>query len=196
MKILHLNYSDSSGGAAIASYNIFQAQKKMGLDVWFLRPLELSHDKASKIPAIIHALHQAEKYFKKKYSYVVDLDATSPLRKVDDIVEAMQKFRTENAENLVTVCLARKNPYFNMLEYEDNELKLVKPLDSPINRRQDAPIVYEMNASIYIWKRSCLLEEKPLINKKTSHFIMPEERSIDIDTESDFKYVEHLMKYN
>ena len=178
------------------SSEIANIAKNMGLDVWFLRPKELSHDKAGKIPAIIHALHEAEKYFKKKYSHVVDLDATSPLRKVDDISEAMHKFISEKAENLVTVCLARKNPYFNMLEYVKKELKLVKSLDNPIYRRQDAPIVYEMNASIYIWKRSCLIDKKQLISKKTSHYIMPEERSIDIDTESDFKYVEYLMKYN
>tara|TARA_B100001758_G_scaffold247132_1_gene263996 strand:- start:2097 stop:2786 length:690 start_codon:yes stop_codon:yes gene_type:complete len=178
------------------SSKIADIAQNMGLEVWFLRPKELSHDKAAKIPVIIHALHEAEANFKKKYSYIVDLDATSPLRSVDDILNAMKKFKSENAENLVTACLARKNPYFNMLEYEDKKLKLVKQLDRQVIRRQDAPDVYDMNASIYIWNRSRLLSDKPLIDENTSCYIMPEERSVDIDTESDFSYVEYLMKYN
>jgi len=178
------------------SSDIANIAQDMGLEVWFKRPKELSHDRAGKLPVIIHALNEAETHFSKKYSYIVDLDATSPLREVEDILDAMQKFETENAENLVTVCLARKNPYFNMLELIDKEVKLVKELDKPLIRRQDAPTVFDMNASIYIWKRSRLLADKPLISKDTSCYVMPEERSIDIDTESDFNYVEYLMRYN
>lgn len=180
--------TDSKLGASIA--------QDMGLEVWFLRPEELSNDNAAKLPVIIHALHEAEKHYSKEFSHIIDLDATSPLRNVEDIILAMRQLESSESDNLVTACLARKNPYFNMLEVKNDEVSIVKHLNQPFIRRQDAPIVYDMNASIYIWKRSRLLAEKPLISKDTSCYIMPEERSIDIDTELDFKYVEYLMKYN
>ena len=63
-------------------------------------------------------------------------------------------------------------------------------------RRQDAPKVYEMNASIYIWKRLSLFKNVKLINKNTVLYEMPEERSIDIDTMIDWYLVELLMKLN
>ncbi len=178
------------------SLDITSIAEGMGLEVWFQRPKELSNDEAAKIPVIIHALHQAEDHFNKEYSLVVDLDATSPLRKVEDILGAIDHFKSQNSKNLVTVSPSRKNPYFNMLEVNDKQVRLVKELDKPLVRRQDAPEVYDMNASIYIWQRSQLIANKPLINKDTSWYVMPEQRSIDIDTESDFNYVEYLMKYN
>ena len=167
--------------------------RSMGLDVWFLRPKKYAADKAPKIPVIIHALKKAEKYFKKEYPIIVDLDVTSPLREVEDITRAMEQFNSSKCSNLVTACKARKNPYFNMLEKKGEEFKLVKESKEPLNRRQDAPEVYEMNASIYIWSRSYLLANKPLISKDTSCYIMPEERSVDIDSELDFSYVEFLI---
>ena len=63
-------------------------------------------------------------------------------------------------------------------------------------RRQDAPKVYEANASIYIWKRDALLKNETLFTKKTGIYVMPIERSIDIDSEFDFEIVNYLMKKN
>ena len=175
------------------SETIAENARRLGIDVWFTRPAELSTDKAAKVPVIIHALHESEKYYKKTYSVVMDLDGTSPLRKVSDIENSLKQFQKSDANNLVTVCKSRKNPYFNMIEKRNDRYKVVIESDTPINRRQDAPEVYEMNASIYIWKRHCLLEENRIINTDTDCYIMPEERSVDIDTEADFNYVEYLM---
>ncbi|HIP37712.1 MAG TPA: flagellar modification protein B, partial [Crocinitomix sp.] len=73
---------------------------------------------------------------------------------------------------------------------------LSKTLDSSIVRRQDTPKSYDMNASIYIWKRDTILNEKSLFLEKTGLYVMPEERSIDIDSELDYKLVELIMKEN
>ena len=59
--------------------------------------------------------------------------------------------------------------------------------------RQKSPVVYDMNASIYLWKRKALVKDYKIINKNTSVFLMPEKRSIDIDTKDDFDYVKFLM---
>ncbi len=178
------------------SKKISSIARKLGAQSWFLRPKHMARDKSAKIPAIRHAFLKAESYFKEQYDILVDLDVTSPLRNIKDIKMALKKFKYENANTLITICDARKNPYFNMLELKKGFFKKVKKLrnNNDIKRRQDAPKVYEMNASIYIWKREAIIKNFPLLTKKTSIYLMPYERSIDIDTNTDFKLVDLLIK--
>ena len=81
-----------------------------------------------------------------------------------------------------------------MVEILNGKVKKVVKTNKPIFRRQDAPKVYDMNASIYFWKRGSLLNSKSLFTDKTSLYVMPEERSIDIDTELDWEFVKFLFK--
>ena len=80
-----------------------------------------------------------------------------------------------------------------MVEIKNKKISLIKGKKN-IVRRQSAPIVYDMNASIYIWRRQSLLKKNTLFSKKTSLYLMPEARSIDIDSNLDFKLVEYLLK--
>ena len=92
---------------------------------------------------------------------------------------------------------ARKNPYFNMIQKSKrNIIKLVKKPKKYIVRTQDAPIVYELNASIYFWKREACFKQKGPFCKKTFFYEMPYDRSIDIDSITDFKMVEFFGKNN
>ena len=144
------------------------------------------------------AVTKAEKKFKTSYDFVFDLDATSPLRKVSDIKNAFQYFIKSASSNLITATPARKNPYFNMIEHSGDRIKLVKSVQNAIlpQSRQVARLVYDMNASIYIWKRASLFKNVKLINKNTVMYEMPEERSVDIDTMIDWYLVELLMQLN
>ena len=83
-----------------------------------------------------------------------------------------------------------------MIEKKGKKIFLVKRLSKNISRRQDAPKVYDMNASIYIWKRDFLLKTKKIINPKTSIYIMPKERSVDIDDKFDLDMVRNNIKLN
>jgi len=174
------------------SDEIADVAKKYGGEVFFKRASELSHDKAAKIPVIRDALLRSEEYFGNKFDYVVDLDATSPLREVDDILKAFEVFKTKGYDNLFSVTSSHRSPYFNMIEVVDGKVKLVKP--SSFIRRQDVPETYDMNASIYIWKRDVLLNNDTLFLENTGIYVMPKERSFDIDDEIDFKIVEFLLK--
>ena len=176
------------------SIKIQKIAKKYKANCWFLRKKTLSTDSAAKIPVIQDALLRSEKYFKIKYDYIIDLDPTSPLRSVNDIVLSFQKFISKKADLLITGCEAKKNPYFNMFEIKNNQIKLVKKNNNNFVSRQLSPKVYEMNASIYIWNRKSLLKSKKLFMKNMISYIMPYERSIDIDSELDFKLVELLLK--
>ena len=81
-----------------------------------------------------------------------------------------------------------------MVEIKNNKVKLVISGKSTIHNRQKAPKTFDMNASIYIWKKKFLFKTYNLFNKKTSLYFMPPERSIDIDSIFDFKMVRYLLK--
>ena len=89
---------------------------------------------------------------------------------------------------------ARKNPYFNMVKKGrgKNSLKLVIKPKKFYVRTQDAPIVYDLNASIYIWKRKACFEQIGPFCKKTFFYEMPYSRSIDIDSLIDLKVAENI----
>ena len=110
---------------------------------------------------------------------------------MEDIIKSYKKFLKKKYGNLFTVTEASKNPYFNMIEYKNKSVKIVN-YKKKYNSRQKAPKVYSMNASIYIWKKSTLFSKNPLFNKNTGIYIMPKERSIDIDDLTDFKIVKCL----
>lgn len=176
------------------SEEIMQISAQLGADVFFKRPDEYATDTAPKIPAIRHALLESEKHFGKRYDYIVDLDATAPLRNISDLVEALQQFEQAGYDALVTAMPARRSPYFNLIEQgADGRVDLAKKLDRPIARRQDSPKCFDMNASFDIWRRDILLTSDTLFTGNTGLYVMPEERSIDIDSELDWRIVEMLM---
>tara|TARA_B100001173_G_scaffold308604_1_gene319206 strand:- start:263 stop:946 length:684 start_codon:yes stop_codon:yes gene_type:complete len=157
------------------------------------RPRVLAKDDAPKIPVIRHALKEMERKYQKKFDIIIDLDATAPLRKVNDIHKALKKFNKEKSSNLFSVCISRRNPYFNAVEFKNGKIQPIKSLMKKIPGRQFAPKVYDMNASIYIWDRKTLLRSNTVFQKKTSIYLMSDERSLDIDNSFDFKLVEFLL---
>jgi len=170
---------------------------KFGAKAWFLRPKSLSNDKAAKMPVIRHAVLEAEKKFNYKYDFICDLDVTSPLRKITDIKNAFKQLKSSKQDMLISGNKSRKNPYFNMVEkIGKNSLKLVVKPKKFIVRTQDAPVVYDLNASIYFWKRAACFKQIGPFCKKTYFFEMPYSRSIDIDSLSDFKMVDFFGKSN
>ena len=175
------------------SKKILEISKKK-VDYCINRPEKLSNDYSSKISAIKHALLISEKKFKVIFDTVIDLDVTSPLRSKADINNALDIFFKKNPGNLVSGSRARRNPYFNQVIYKKNYLDLVCKSKKKIVRRQDAPRIYDLNASIYIWNRNNLLSSKKLITKKTIFFQMPYARSIDIDDKFDFMMVQYILK--
>ena len=179
------------------SDDIANISKKYGAEVFFKRSAEMANDTAGKLDVIRDAFKRSEEYYNTKFDYLIDLDATAPLRIVDDILNSFKQFIENDNDNLITAMPSRRSPYFNLVEMDkDGKIHLSKTLDDSIVRRQDAPKSYDMNASIYIWKRDIILKENSLFLENTGLYVMPEERSIDIDTELDYKFVEFLMREN
>lgn len=160
-----------------------------------VRPPEMATDTAGKVPAIAHAVTTTEERVGRRFDVSVDLDATSPLRTVDDIRDAVALFERSDVESLITGTEARRNPYFNLVELQsDGTVRVAKQPDADVLRRQDAPRCFDMNGSIYVWRRDSLVREPQVFYSSTILFEMPPERSIDIDSEFDFRLVKWLLE--
>jgi CMP-N-acetylneuraminic acid synthetase len=73
-------------------------------------------------------------------------------------------------------------------------VKLVIQTDQPILRRQDAPVCFDMNASIYVWERRSFYNSVSIFNDATQLYEMPEMRSVDIDSLLDLEFVRFLLE--
>lgn len=176
------------------SDEIASTAQKYGAEVFFKRDSALASDTAGKLAVIRDALLKSQEYYKRKFDYIIDLDATSPLRLSSDINMAFKQFMRDDNDILITATPSRRSPYFNLIEEIDGKINLSKTLPNQILRRQDAPATYDMNASIYIWKSLVLLNNDTLFLPKTGLYVMPANRSIDIDDELDFMIVEHILR--
>lgn len=153
------------------------------------RPAELAKDEVPMIAVLQHALENIPA------DLIILLDPTSPFRTVKDIEICLEKIKEPETDSVVTVTEAEHNPYFIMGTIGKNDywqFPIIKTAQ-PVNRRQEAPKVYQLNAGVYVIKKS-VIEAGKIFTEKTKAVVMPPERSIHIDTELDFKYAEFLLK--
>tara|TARA_Y100000590_G_scaffold401741_1_gene486850 strand:- start:1899 stop:2594 length:696 start_codon:yes stop_codon:yes gene_type:complete len=178
------------------SLKILQISKKYGVDFTIKRPRNLCQENVPKLYAIKHLTKVTEKHFKTKFDLIVDLDITAPLRSQKDIINSVNKIKniTNKPSNLLTLTPSRRNPYYNMIEIKNNCLVNVKKNKKKVTSRQKSPKVFDINAGVYVWNRLGLLKNKGLINKNTRYYITPNDRSLDIDSDLDFKIVQFLYK--
>ncbi len=176
------------------SLAIAEVARSFGAEVPFMRPDVLANDTAGKWGVWQHALAACDAHYAEPIDVYVDLDCTSPLRDVEDISRAIAQFRAQPTDAVFSVCEARKNPYFNMLEVVDGCQRMCKTLAQPIVRRQDAPKVYEHVASIYVLSPAYLRTGTGLLSGCTHGYDIGADKSLDVDSEFDFELIEFLMR--
>lgn len=176
------------------SDDILKVAKEYGATFCIRRQDELATDTAPKLPVIQNCVRMAEELSGTSFDLVVDLDCTSPLRSIDDIRDCVKLCEESGVLNVITGCESRRSPYFNLIELSpQGGVQLAKQLEKKVTRRQDAPKCYDMNASIYVWKKDFLFSLDGLFNSGTRLHIMPEERSWDVDSELDMEFVTFLI---
>ncbi|EAS19082.1 cytidylyltransferase [Flavobacteria bacterium BBFL7] len=165
------------------------------IDVSYSRPDFLATDNAGKIDVIVDVKNYAERTQNKLYDYVIDLDVTSPLRTLEDLEQALLLLKNSNAHNIFSVNVAERNPYFNMVEKnQDGYYGLSKQAN--YSTRQSAPHVYDMNASFYIYSKSFFDNKcKSAITDQSLIFEM-NHICFDLDHPKDFDYMEYLLSNN
>ncbi len=177
------------------SSEIAEIAKRAGAEVPFLRPRDLATDEIGKLPALRHALIESEKIFGKTFATIVDLDPTAPIRNIEDIENSYRIFLERKCKSLFSAVLAHKSPYFNMVEVDSSGFAHLAKDAGRISRRQDAPKVYAMNASIYVYQRDYLIDPNTVsaISSQSVVYEMAEISGVDIDREIDFRFVEFLV---
>lgn len=162
----------------------------------YVRPKHLATDEAGKVDVIRHAYKYAEEHNDKSYDYLLDLDVTSPLRTIKDLTEAFDKLRKDkNALNIFSVSPASRNPYFNMVEQKKNNkyVQLVKNIGK-IKSRQEAPTVYDMNASFYFFTREYLEGDySTSVTERSLAYVM-DHICFDLDHPMDFTIMEIMLR--
>lgn len=164
---------------------------EFGAEVPFLRPNFLAADITPMYPVIRHAVECIESR-DEKFDIVLILQPTSPLRIAADINKAIATLIKTGADSVVGVCLSEHSPYWMRVLKHGRVYPLIKARE--YMRRQDLPEVYRINGAIYVTRRNVLLEQGKILGKDTRALVMPIERSIDIDTDIDFKYAELFLK--
>ena len=169
---------------------VLDIAKSLRIDVPFVRPEELASDTANSYDVIMHAI----KYYEdnnKCFDLVLLLQPTSPFRSQDDFDTLIQSYDDE-VEMVVSVKKAKENPYFTL--FEENESGFLdKCKKGDFQRRQDCPDVFAFNGSMYLLKVSALKNRTINEFKKIKKIVMPEERSIDIDTMADWILAEFYL---
>ncbi|TCL09474.1 N-acylneuraminate cytidylyltransferase [Shimia isoporae] len=159
-----------------------------------LRPAHLATDTAPKWGVWQHAMQSGQDACGQEVTAFLDLDCTSPLRLAEDITGALTLFESERPDMVMSVCEARKNPYFNLVEPDETgALHVSKPLPGGVWARQAAPTVYEHAASTYVVAPDYLRTAETIYEGRVIPFEMPAERCIDIDSPLDFAMVEFLL---
>ncbi len=170
---------------------VLEIAKKRGITIPFIRPDQLSNDTASSYDVIMHALNHYET-INKKFDAVLLLQPTSPFRKNEDLQSLIKEF-DKNVDMVVSVKIAKENPYFTLFENSSDGF-IEKSKLGLFDRRQDTPEVYAFNGSMYLISVDSLKKSKLGDFKKIKKIIMPEERSVDIDTFADWSLAEFYLK--
>lgn len=163
---------------------ILEEAKKNKNVITLKRPKELAEDNSRTEPVLLHALENLKD---KKYDYLILLQPTSPLRTAEDIAIAFNTLKTSNANSLISVCALEQHPYKSFKVDEDGFLQGIINNDYPFTPRQELPKTFRANGAIYIIKTADFMKNFSLLTKKTIHFEMSKENSLDIDTIEDLK---------
>lgn len=173
------------------SEEIAEVAERCGLKVEYRRPAALATDTAGSREVIIDAMDWAERQG-IAYDVVVLLQPTSPLRVAEDIAGALSKY-TADVDMVVSVAEARCNPYYNCFETDDAGYLKISKGEGLFTRRQDVPSVYEYNGAVYVINpqsiRAMALGSFP----HRVPYVMPAERSVDIDAPVDLLVASHLL---
>lgn len=161
---------------------IIEVARQWGCEAPFVRPAELARDETPGIDPVLHALGELP-----AYEMTVLLQTTSPLRNVADIDGCIERCIAGKANTCVSVCEAEQSPYWMYTLNESGEMQALLPTGQSFARRQDLPKAYILNGAVYVAKSEWLRQHKTFVNDETIAFVMPQERSLDIDTELDLQ---------
>ncbi len=172
--------------------DIFRQNKMREVHI-IKRSPELSGDVVSKIAVIRDCVEKMSQQKMNKYDMVVDLDITSPLRTVKDLENLIDKKMSTNCDVVTSVVPSRRNPYFNMVKKSERGYQ--KVIESDYVARQQAPEIFDLNASLYAYSVEFLFSGKNVLDGYCEVIEMYDTGVLDLDHENDFELMEVIARY-
>jgi CMP-N-acetylneuraminic acid synthetase len=176
---------------------IADISRKYGAEVPFMRPYELAADKTPTLPVLQHAVRSIEEEDGIRIGWVLLLQPTSPLRTKDDILAALELAELGGCDSVISVVKSPTHPLF-MKRIENGQLLSFSDVlvEKEGTRRQDAqPPAYVRNGAIYLTRRDVLMEQNSIWGRLIRPYVMPPERSVNIDSELDLKLAEIMFQF-
>lgn len=175
------------------SKEIADTARSLGLAVHYMRPAELATDTSGSREVILDAMDYADSVG-IDYDCIVLLQPTSPMRTATDINGALALYN-DDIDMVVSVTEAASNPYYTCFETEPSTGYLhISKGDGLYTHRQDVPKVWEYNGAVYVINPDSIRKQQLGEFKKRIPFVMERERSIDLDTPTDWLIAEVIMK--
>jgi CMP-N,N'-diacetyllegionaminic acid synthase len=173
-------------------HEIADVCRTSGIEIPFMRPNELAKDGSLGIDCYIYTMERLISEFDYDEDEFVVLLPTAPFRNAADIDNAVEMFYSMDADSVIS-CAQLPHP-LDWVCRIDGHGKLNRISGSfKMANRQEADILYVPNGGVSVFKYSILKKNYSFYTDNTHGYIMPPERSIDIDTEYDFSYAEYLM---
>ena len=167
---------------------IADVAREWGADVPFLRPDDLATDDARGVDVVIHALQELP-----EFDVVVLLQPTSPFRVTGDIDAAIALWKDNESSSVVGVTEVAKSPYWMYRIRDDGALTELLPKPASAANRQQLPKTYALNGAVYVTTAASLLELESFLSPSARPYVMPSDRSVDLDSQLDWLYAEWLI---
>lgn len=167
--------------------------RQSGADVPFVRPAELATDTATAVDVACHALTTIEGEEQSRYQFVCLLEPTSPLRKTEDIDRAIELIEETAADAVIAVYRIESPHPAKTLRIEDGRIVPYMEGNSPSRLRQALPPAYAVNGAVYCVRRDVLLDQRSFWGSVAVPYIMPSERSVNIDRPLDLQFAAFLL---
>ena len=168
---------------------IARIASELGADVPFVRPSNLASDETPGLATVLHALEQLP-----EYEWIMLLQPTSPLRVTEDIDCVFELCHASGAPAAVSVSDVSVHPYWTYKIGSEGRMESFIANRPDIFRRQDLPPAYCLNGAVYLARTDWLIEQGSFISAETLGYVMPPERSIDLDSPLDWEWLEFLLE--
>ena len=174
---------------------IADAGRAAGIDVPFMRPSHLAQDETPTIPVLQDAVTRMEDKNRVKFDAIFTLQPTNPLRIASDIDGAIQLLDKSGCDSVISfVDVGERHPA--RMKFIDDSGRVVDPPFSEKfegQRRQDLSTLYLRDGSVYLTRRDVLMNQNSLKGNDCRAWIMPQQRSCNIDVPFDLFMVDHML---
>ena len=176
---------------------IAEVARDYGAETPFLRPAHLANDTATSAEALLHAVETSEAYFQEEFDYIIELPCVAPLRDHTHIDEALDLLIESSADSVIGMVSSGEKHPVRLKRIVDGQIQDFSkefPEPNQSSRRQDLEPCFIRNGSIYSMTRRCLFETKGRHGADSRPYMMPEDKSVNIDGQIDLLLATSLIE--